>query len=213
MHRAVLFDLDGTILDTIEDLKDSLNFVMEKYGFPLHSTEEVKHFVGNGLHKLVERAVPGCTPPDMIDDMYGCLMTHYKDNCRIKTKPYTGIPELLRILKEKGIRTAVISNKADAAVRDLVTNMFDGCFDQALGASEGVKLKPDREMIDIVLEKLSVKAEDAIYVGDSEVDIETAKNAQMDCISVTWGFRNRRELLESGAKMLADDPVQILRYI
>lgn len=213
MHRAVLFDLDGTILDTIEDLKDSLNHVMDIFGFPRHSTEEVRRFVGNGLYKLVERAVPVDTPAEIVAKMYGCLVPYYKDHCMIKTKPYPGIPELLLILKEKGIRTAVISNKADAAVRELTEHMFNGCFDQALGASDGVKLKPDRAMIDIVLGKLSVDADDAIYVGDSEVDIETAQNAHMDCISVTWGFRSRAELLKKGAGMLADEPDQILRYI
>ena len=214
MHKiAVLFDLDGTILDTIEDLKDSLNHVLDKYGFPGHSTEEVKRFVGNGMHKLVERAVPEETSRDLIEEIHSRFISYYKDNCRIKTKPYPGIMELVRTLKENGIKTAVISNKSDAAVRELTTHMFNGCFDQVLGASDGVKLKPDRAMIDIVLGKLSVNSEDAIYVGDSEVDIETARNAHMDCVSVTWGFRSRAQLIANGAEMLADEPAQILRYI
>lgn len=213
MIKAVLFDMDGTVLDTIDDLRDSLNHVLSKYSFPGHSLEKVKHFVGNGLHKLMERAVPDGTPADLVDEMYICFIRYYNAHCHIKTKPYPGISELIAALKEKGIRTAVISNKSDAAVNELAVQFFDGCFETAIGALDGVKLKPDREMVDIALQRLGLDAGDAIYVGDSQVDIDTARNAHMECISVTWGFRDREELIEHGALKLADTPGEVLQYI
>ena len=161
----------------------------------------------------MKRAVPEDTPDDRIEEMYACLLDYYGSHCMIKTRPYPGIPELLHELRQLGYKTAVISNKADAAVRELAEKMFAGCFDYAIGATEGIKLKPDRAMIDIALEKLSICPDEAVYVGDSQVDIQTAENAQMDCISVTWGFRDRNVLIERGASVLADTPEQILEII
>ncbi|MCR5733241.1 MAG: HAD-IA family hydrolase [Lachnospiraceae bacterium] len=204
MKKAVIFDMDGTILDTIEDLTDSLNHVMREYSFPEHTVSEVKSFVGNGIHRLIVRALPKDTDPVLIEEIYRSFSVYYRAHCQEKTRPYEGIRELLNKLKDSGIRTAVISNKADAAVGALCESMFQGCFDFYMGATDGVKLKPDREMVDIALEKLSVCSADSVYVGDSNVDIETAKNAELDCICVTWGFRTRQALIESGAEILCD---------
>ncbi len=213
MKKAVLFDMDGTILDTLSDLRDSINAVLEMNGFPVHSTDEVRSFVGNGLRKLAERAVPAGTKPGTIEKVYCDLLAYYQAHCMDSTKPYPGIPELLRELRSRGCRTAVISNKADAAVRELDARFFAGCFDGELGARDGVRLKPDREMADIVLAQLGVPAAEAVYVGDSEVDLALAANAGLDCVAVTWGFRERSVLENHGAERLADSPEELLRIL
>ncbi len=213
IKKAVIFDLDGTLLDTLEDLADSLNYVMEKYSCPVHTIEEVRGFVGNGIRNLVKRAVPAGTPQELAEEMYQCYIRYYKDHCMIKTKPYEGITDMLKSLRGSGIRTAVLSNKADSAVQELTQSMFSGCFDLAMGAKDGIELKPARAMMDIALKELSVTAADAVYVGDSDVDIQFARNSEMDCVSVTWGFRSRSLLIESGASVLADSPAELLECI
>ncbi len=211
--KAVLFDLDGTLLDTIEDLADSLNHILAEYGLPVHTVAEVRQFVGNGIPKLLERAVSPDTSKEQIGEMYRQFLAWYQIHCRVKTKPYQGIPELVAELKRRGFRLAVISNKADPATRELIAHFFGGWFDFVLGATESRKLKPDRAMLDAALDALSLDAGEAVYVGDSQVDIETAGNAGLPCISVTWGFRSRETLLECGASMLADTPGEVLRCI
>ena len=213
MKKAVIFDLDGTLLDTLEDLADSVNYVLKENGFPERSLEEIKSFVGNGMKKLMSRSAPQGTASEKVEEMFRLLVTYYQSHCQIKTRPYAGIPELLKNLRAQGFLTAVISNKADEAVQDLVRQMFPGCFDFALGGSDGVKLKPDRAMVDIALKKLLVDASEAFYVGDSEVDLDTARNAEMDCISVTWGFRTRDVLIANGARMLADTPMEVMAFM
>lgn len=211
--KAVLFDLDGTLLDTIEDLADSLNHILTQYDLPVHTVAEVQQLVGNGIPKLLERAVSRDTPKERIGEMYRQFLAYYQTHCRIKTKPYAGIPELIDELKHRGFRLGVISNKADPATQELIARFFAGQFDFVLGATEGRKLKPDRAMLDAALTALSLSAGEAVYVGDSQVDIETARNAGLPCISVTWGFRSRETLLENGAALLADTTEEVLRRI
>lgn len=243
--------MDGTILDTIEDLTDSLNYVMEKFGYPVHTVEEMKTFVGNGMYMMIKRAVPmdiirvsktfkeerGRTSvsndmrapePEIsemnaemfaveaeaqLQEMYRCFRDYYRDHCNIKTGPYEGITELLKELRGNGIKTAVISNKADEAVKELCDSVFKDCFDYYLGAVDGVKLKPDRDMVDMALDHLGITSKEAVYVGDSQVDLQTAANADMDCISVTWGFRSREFLVENGARVLVDKPSEIYELV
>ena len=211
--KAVLFDLDGTLLDTIEDLADSLNYILALYELPLHTVAEVKNYVGNGIPKLLERAVSVDTPKEQIGQMYQQFLAYYQAHCMVKTKPYAGIPALLATLKGQGLQMAVISNKADAATQELILHCFGNSFDYVLGATQERKLKPDRAMIDDALNALSIVPSEAIYVGDSQVDIETARNAEIPCISVTWGFRSREQLIESGASMLADTPEDVVKII
>ena len=211
--RAVLFDLDGTLLDTIEDLADSLNHVLARYGLPLHTVEEVRRYVGNGIPRLLERAVSAETSGEQIRRMYREFLAYYQAHCRVKTRPYAGIPELLEALGERGFRMAVISNKADAVTQALIGWFFGDRFDYVLGAAEGRALKPDRAMLDAALDALSLAPGEAVYVGDSQVDLETARNAGMDCISVTWGFRSRETLLRAGAVTLAEAPEEVLRLL
>ncbi len=207
--RAVIFDLDGTILNTIEDLTDSTNHVLAEYGCPEHTLEEVCGYVGDGIRRLIERAVPQGTDAERIEEMYRAFLAYYQDHCMIKTRPYEGIPELLKLLREAGLMTAVVSNKADAAVKELAEQMYPGCFDYAGGARDGVPLKPDPAMVAVALDEMGVSADEAVYVGDSQVDIETARNAHMPCIGVTWGFRGRKVLLGAGAQLLADDAQEL----
>ena len=211
--KAVLFDLDGTLLDTIEDLADSLNHILTQYDLPVHTVAEVQQLVGNGIPKLLERAVSPDTPKEQIGEMYRQFLAYYQTHCRIKTKPYAGIPELVDALKHQGFQLGVISNKADPATQELISHFFGDRFDFVLGATESRKLKPDPAMVAAAVKALSLVPGEAIYVGDSQVDIQTARHAGRPCISVTWGFRSRETLLENGASLLADTPEELLRRI
>lgn len=212
-YRLALFDLDGTVLNTLEDLADSLNAALERSGFPPRKMEEVRRFVGNGIPKLVERGVPAGTSEESMARVLADFMAHYTLHCADHTRPYAGIAELLAALRERGVLTAVVSNKADEAVRILCGRYFSGLFDAVSGAKQGVRKKPAPDTVNRVLAQLQICREDAVYIGDSEVDVETAQNAGMDCISVDWGFRSRAELLRAGATTLVSRPMEILREL
>lgn len=201
-YQLVVFDLDGTILDTLEDLADSLNYALEKFGYPKRTLQEVRRFVGNGLLSLVCRALPKETDENVAQEVLFELKAHYKIHCADKTKPYAGIMEVLSDLKETGVKLAVVSNKADYAVQILCEQYFPGIFDLAVGERDGVKKKPAPDAVYAVLEALQIKKEQAVYVGDSEVDIFTAKNVGMSSILVDWGFRDAGFLKEQGAEIL-----------
>ncbi|MDO5541297.1 MAG: HAD-IA family hydrolase [Eubacteriales bacterium] len=212
-YKVVVFDLDGTILDTLEDLADSLNYALRIRDFPERTVEETRKFVGNGIRKLIERAVPAGTSPSEIDEVFAVFKEYYKEHCKDKTKPYKGIEELLLHLQDSGCRTAVVSNKADFAVKSLCKSYFPGVIDFAVGEREGIKRKPCPDSLWEVLRVLKVKLDEAIYIGDSEVDIETAVNAGTDCLIVDWGFRKRDFLQEKGAKRIVSSPEEIYGYI
>lgn len=212
-YRAVIFDMDGTILDTLDDLTNAVNHCLKSHGFPLREKSEIRSFVGNGIHKLVERAVPKGTDPEKTESVYQDMLVYYQQHCDERTKPYSGIIELLKSLREKGYLTAVVSNKADAAVVALCEKYFNGLFDAAVGEKPGVDRKPAPDSVYAVLEKLGTEKDQAVYIGDSEVDIETAGNAGIDCISVTWGFRDRDILLCSGVGKIVDKPEEIEKVL
>ena len=212
-YKMVIFDMDGTILDTLEDLKNCINYALEVSGFPTRTTDEVRMFVGNGLWKLVERAVPAGTSEEEKEHVFKELTSYYKDHCTDNTKAYAGILELLRSLRDQSYMTAVVSNKADFAVQELVRDYFDGLFDYAVGEREDVRKKPAPDAVNAILNKYGLNPSDAIYVGDSDVDIETAKNAHMDCISVLWGFRDHTFLEQHGASVYAEKPEDILSLL
>lgn len=197
--KLAIFDLDGTILDTLEDLTESVNYALVDSGFPKRSLDEVRTFVGNGILKLIQRAVPLGTADKDVDKVYDTFKDYYKEHCADKTKPYAGILQLLSDLRKQGCKTAVVSNKADFAVRILCEKYFDGLFDMVLGARDGVRKKPYPDAVLEVLERMEVQKSEAVYIGDSEVDIDTANNAGLSCISVDWGFRTRDFLIEHGA--------------
>lgn len=208
-YQLAIFDLDGTILDTLEDLTISLNVALEQSGYPKRSIEEVRCFVGNGIRKLMERGVPEGTPVSEIDRVHERFTVHYQAHCADHTKPYTGIPELLHALRETGIRTAVVSNKADYAVQELCEQYFPGLFDVVVGERTGIARKPAPDSVQEVLRRIGISKEHAVYIGDSDVDVATAKNAQMEELAVTWGFRSEAFLLEHGASVLVHTPQEL----
>lgn len=209
-YETYVFDMDGTILNTIDDLTVSTNLTMEEMGYPTHTVDEVKWFVGNGIRKLIERAVPKGTSEDDISRTFEVFMRHYGVHCKDKTGPYPGIMELLISLKKAGKKLAVVSNKADGPVKKLADEIFPGMFDIAIGEKEGVSKKPARDMVDIALSALGTKPENAVYIGDTNVDFETSKNSGLDCILVTWGFRDTEFLKQFDAEYMVDRPEEIL---
>lgn len=212
-HSLAIFDLDGTILYTLVDLKNSINFTLKKFGFPERTLDEVRRFVGNGIKNLIIRAAPKGTDEKTIDEMFEVFNEHYAVHCNDNTKSYDGIDELLKKLKEQKVKTAVVSNKADYAVQTLVKKYFDGLFDYAVGEKQGVRKKPCPDSVNEVLRVLDTPKEAAVYIGDSEVDVATAKNAQMDCIAVDWGFRDREVLINSGATLIVSDAAALYNEI
>lgn len=208
-YQLAIFDLDGTLLDTLDDLADSVNFALESKGYPQRSREEVRRFVGNGIRKLVERAVPAQTDCSDVDEVFACFVSRYKEHCADKTKPYDGVLELLRQLKEYGVKTAVVSNKADDAVKALCNQYFPGLLCEAIGERAGIARKPAPDTVQEVLRLLGTDKAQAVYIGDSEVDVETAKNADMDCIAVDWGFRDADVLRGAGAETMVSDIKQL----
>ncbi|MCH5342560.1 MAG: HAD-IA family hydrolase [Acetatifactor sp.] len=203
-YELVIFDMDGTILNMLEDLADSLNHVLELFGYPVRTLDEVKSFVGNGLKKLIERAAPEDVPEETRNQIYREHLKYYREHCADKTKPYDGIVSLIKNLRQHGKKTAVVSNKADAAVHDLCHQYFEGLFDAAVGERESIAKKPAPDMVDAILETLAVPRDKAVYIGDSEVDIAMARNAGMDCVIVSWGFREKVFLRSQGADRIVD---------
>lgn len=209
MYKLAVFDMDGTILDTLEDLKDSTNYALEKCGYPMRTYDEVRRFVGNGIRKLIERAVPEGLTVEQIDRVHEVFTEHYKVHCADKTKAYDGIKPLLEKLRAGGVKTAVVSNKADYGVQELCKEYFDGLFDYAVGEREGIRRKPAPDAVNEALKVLGMSKSEAVYIGDSDVDFETAKNAELPCISVLWGFRDEEFLREKGATLFVHDPAEI----
>lgn len=209
MKKLVVFDMDGTILNTLDDLKDTLNYALGQYHFPARTLEETRAFVGNGIHKLIERAVPEGTDAQTVEKVFDTFLEYYQIHCMDQTRPYPGIVSLLQSLKEAGLLTAVVSNKADAAVQELCERFFPGLFDFAVGEHEGVQKKPAPDMVQLALRTLGTQASDAVYVGDSDVDLATAKNSGLDSIIVTWGFRDREFLESQEVDVFADTPEKV----
>lgn len=204
MIKGVLFDLDGTLLDTLEDLYQSVNAALAACGFPERTRMEVRSFVGNGVRNLMVRSVPDGEENPKFEECFQKFREHYVVHLNDHTAPYAGIMELLAELKEKGIPTAVVSNKSDAAVKELCRETFGDLVPLAIGESERVQKKPAPDTVIEAAAGIGVLLKDCVYVGDSEVDLATAENAGIPCISVSWGFRDK-ELLESlGAKTLLD---------
>lgn len=200
MIDTVIFDLDGTLLNTLEDLTDSVNYALRLQGFPERTSEEVKNFVGNGVAKLIERAIPNGRENVLYEDTLRTFQEHYALHCNDKTRPYDGILALLDELLAKGFKLAIVSNKFDAAVKELSHFHFGERILTAIGESKKIRKKPAPDTVYQALEELSVTADRAVYVGDSDVDLATARNVPMPCISVTWGFRTSEQLLEAGAE-------------
>lgn len=212
-YSLAVFDMDGTILNTLEDMTDSVNYTLRTFQMPERSLDEVRRFVGNGIPKLIGRAVPEGTDPIVTAKVLAFYMDWYVSHCEIKTRPYDGIPALLKKLREAGVRTAVVSNKADTAVAKLAALYFPDLFDYTVGAREGIANKPAPDSVLEVLRGLNCEKKNAVYIGDSDVDVATAKNSGLDCLAVSWGFRDVSFLKEHGASVIVHDPADLFRYI
>lgn len=211
--EAVIFDLDGTLLNTLYDLTDSVNWALEKYGQPTRSMEEVRSFVGNGLRNLMQQAVPNGEDNPVFESLFEFFREYYKSHCNIKTVPYDGILELMKELKGRGIQMAIVSNKIDSGVKELNEIHFAEYVDIAIGEREGIGRKPAPDSVNEAIRFMGVEKDHAVYVGDSDVDIQTAKNAEIRCVSVSWGFRDEAFLMENGAGIMIDRPLELLEYL
>lgn len=212
-YTTVIFDLDGTLLDTLQDLSNSVNYALSQKGCPLHTPEEIRLMVGNGIRKLMERAVPKGLPPAEFEEVFALFKAHYAIHCNDNTCPYPGILALLSTLREQGYGLAIVSNKVDSAVKTLRDLYFKDTVRVAIGEKEGIRRKPAPDTALAALKELGADAAQAVYVGDSDVDIQTAANAGMDCISVSWGFRDTQFLNAHGAAKIIDSPQELLRMI
>lgn len=212
-YNTLIFDLDGTLLNTLEDLAASVNYAMRQNGFPERSMDEVRRFVGNGVRVLIRRAAPDGISDAQYKAAYDAFEKHYAQHNRDCTAPYSGITELLKALKERGYKLAIVSNKIDFAVKDLQKEFFSGIIDVAVGDTPDTQNKPAPDMVYKAMRELGAEKESCVYVGDTDVDLETAKNSGMECISVSWGFRSRAELEGYGAAMIADTAEDILKFV
>lgn len=214
-YSTAIFDLDGTLLDSLEDLHLSTNVALAEHGLPARSLEEVRRFVGNGIRKLVERAVPAGTGAAEQEAVYEDFCAHYAAHCEDNTGPYPGILELLARLRAAGVRLAVVSNKGDFAVQELVARQFPGAFDAILGENEaaGIRKKPAPDMVEAALARMGADRDGMVYIGDSEVDVQTAASVGCPCISCTWGFRSVDDLLAAGATTFVDTPDELGRVL
>ncbi len=210
---TVIFDMDGTVLNTLDDLTASVNYVLEKFGMPKRSKEEYRQFFGNGIKYALKCAVPKGTSDEVIEEMLPYFRTHYNEHCLDKTGPYDGILELMKKLKEKGYKMAIVSNKIDSAVKELNERFFSEYVEVAIGEKEGIKRKPAPDTVFAALDELNSKKEEAVYIGDSEVDYQTAVNSEIPCISVLWGFRDKERLIREGATIFADSTEEVFDII
>lgn len=212
-YDTVIFDLDGTLLNTLDDLADSVNYAMNLHGFPYREVEEVRSFVGNGVSRLMELCIPEGLENSRYDKCLADFRKHYSENMQNKTGAYEEIMELLEELSKKGYKLAIVSNKFDDAVKGLNQVYFGEYVKVAIGESELVKRKPAPDSVFKALEELGSTADKAVYVGDSEVDVQTARNAGILSVGVTWGFRDREVLEQEGADFIIDKPGELLKIV
>lgn len=208
--KTYIFDLDGTLLSTLNDLASSTNYALRWAGMPERTIEEVRMFVGNGVKLLMERAIPEGVNNPKFEETYAKFREHYMEHNLDTTRPYDGIPELLHELKRRGKHLAIVSNKFYAATQDLAKHFFPDTIEVAIGERENIRKKPAPDTVLEALRQLNVSKEDAVYIGDSDVDIMTAKNCGLPCISVLWGFRDKDFLIEHGGSLFVEKPIEIL---
>lgn len=209
--KALLFDLDGTLLNTIADLHQSTNFALQKHHFPTHSLEAIQSFVGDGLRMLIRRALPVECDETCVQTVLAEMKLHYTEHCHDFTSIYDGIVSMLNACKNAGFLIGVVSNKADMLVKKLCKHFFDGIISVAIGESGAMPRKPAADMVFAAIRQLGAK--EAYYIGDSDVDIRTAENAALPCLSVSWGFRSADVLQSAGAKIIFDSPLALQEYI
>lgn len=214
-YTTIIFDLDGTLMNTLDDLTISTNHALSQMGFPTRTIDEVRQFLGNGVRTLIEMALPEKTTEDTIERTISCFLQHYTSHCKDHSRPYDGILELLSSLKKMGVKMAIVSNKPEVEVKKLNAEHFAEFIDVALGENEksGIPRKPSPAMVYEAINQLGAEPGKSLYVGDSDVDILTARNAGIDCLSVTWGFKTAEFLSQFGATKMIDIPSQMLDVI
>lgn len=212
-YKFVIFDLDGTVLNTIGGLAHAVNHVLEANGLNIKTKAEVQAMVGNGTRKLIERSLGENADPSLVDKVYAEYQQYYRENCSYDTYPYEGIVDMLRSLNEAGIRCAVVTNKPDAPAKKLINDNFGDLIAETHGNVPDVPVKPDPTFVRMTMENLKADPSQTVYIGDSDVDINTGKNAGIDYISVDWGFRTRDFLIENGAGIIFSDPASLASYI
>ncbi len=208
-YDAVLFDLDGTLLNTLEDLTAAVNHTLRAYGYPAREADEVRAFVGNGVRKLIERVLPGGAGDPNMEPALAAFKQYYTEHCDVQTRPYDGVLEAMAALREAGLRLAIVSNKNDEAVRALSRIYFGSLVNAAVGGRDGVPRKPAPQMPQLALEALGAAPERTLFVGDSDVDMATAQGAGMDCMLVSWGFRDGEALAALAPRYLVSDPAEM----
>ena len=212
-YKAIIFDLDGTLLDTLADLAEGTNYALRVNGFPERTIDEIRRFVGNGARKLIERAVPEGQIEAALEQVRQDFDIYYKVHCKDHTGPYPGIMEMLQELVQQGYSLGVVSNKPDFAVQELIPEYFPDIFASVSGERQGVAKKPAPDLIREAMKNLQADSSNAVYVGDSEVDLEAAVNAGIPCISVAWGFKGKKFLEEQQAEMIIEKPSEIQKYL
>ena len=214
-YKAVLFDMDGTVLDTLRDLNAAVNACMEHFSLPHQTLDETRRRVGNGSRRLMELSVPAGTCDEKIEEMLGWYLPYYNRHANDTTAPYPGISELMRSLSAQGLRLAIVSNKPDRTVRELAEIHFPGLLETAVGENEaaGIRRKPWPDTLLAAAAELGVPIRQCLYVGDSEVDVLTASRAGMDCASVLWGFRSREEIEAAGGRLFFSSPQELEEYL
>ncbi len=210
--KTAIFDLDGTLMNTLDDIRDSINYMLKEFSYPERSYNEIRSFVGNGMQHLVEQAVPSGLSDSQVQDCLSVFLKHYDTNMENKTAPYSGVIDVLKTLRQNGIRTAVVSNKFDEGTKLLCKKWFPEIIELALGESKTVSKKPAPDMVYEAIKQLGVEQSSALYIGDSDVDANTAKNANIPFLGVSWGFRDKELLVSLGAIEVVDRPNDILNY-
>ena len=212
-YKAVLFDMDGTVLDTLDDLADSVNRSLREFGLPEVSRFQVGQSLGNGAKYLIRHCLPEGSAEALCEQVLAFYKPWYDAHCRIKTKPYDGILQLMEALRDDGVSQAIISNKPDSAVQELGEAFFPGLMDVVIGESPAVKRKPSPDTVLAAASQMGLMASDCVYIGDTEVDLETARNAGMDCIPVSWGFRTEEQLCAAGAEEIIRSPEELKKKL
>ncbi|ALJ04244.1 HAD family hydrolase [Pseudalgibacter alginicilyticus] len=213
-YKAVIFDLDGTLVNSIEDIADAMNIVLKSYSYPTHSYETYQIFVGSGIKSLVKKALPAVHINDsLINTVFNTMMSVYRNQCTNKTKPYPGIIDLLDVLKNKQLKISILSNKADEFTKKIASTLFPDYFNPVLGLKFEAHKKPSPIVALQICKELQVKPDETLYVGDTSIDIQTALNANLLPVGVSWGFRDIKELRDTGAKHILNHPLDLIKVL
>ena len=211
--KTIIFDLDGTLLNTLDDLSSSVNYALRQHGLAERSQAEVRQFLGNGIRRLIEQSVPAGTDEQKTEDVFQTFRSHYLEHSLDQTRPYDGIEDLLHQLNDMKVATAIVSNKLDPAVKELHQHFFSDTIRVAIGETKTIRRKPAPDMVDECIRLLGCDRQTCLYVGDSEVDLQTARNAGLPCLSVSWGFRDKKQLIEAGATTIIDRPDELINIL